>query len=131
MTQPRREVNDEIMQRREADPRETGPATSGRLPYPNEVIGRKEPPFDVTRVDALSPILMHIDFPATKEDIVAKIGQARIPVDQYHTETVAEILDRVAPNSFRSSTEVEAAVNALYERTRTQRGDDLSGRRPN
>jgi hypothetical protein len=131
MAQEQDDRNDKLMQRRKPDPQETGSATSGRLPFPNEIIGKKEPPFDVTGADAISPLLMHVDFPATKEEIASRIGHARVPVDRKRTETVREVLDRVAPETFRSSREVEDAINRIYERSGTQKGDDLGGRKPN
>lgn len=139
MVQPEEKDNATLMQRREPDAREARGAGTAPLPYPGEIVGRKAPPFEVTGADALSPLLMHVDFPATREEIIATIGQARIPVDAQHTMSVAEVLARTGPASFRSSTEVEHAVNRIWDdiRPHDDRGghpwqaDNLTGRKPN
>jgi transposase InsO family protein len=133
-------INDELMQRREPDRREERLAhEAGRLPYPGEVVGNKLPPYEVTGLDALSPLLVHVDFPASKEEIVARIGQARVPVSKDRTETVADILARTAPGTFRSSSEVERAVAQVWDQvfphedrgSRHFQRDNLSKRPPN
>lgn len=130
MVQPPGERNAKIMQWREGEKRERGPATDAPLPYPNEIVGRKAPPYHGTGADALSPLLMHIAFPATREEIKQAIGQARIPVDRTRTERVDAILDRLGPETYRSSREVEDAVKRLAERTGGI-ADDVRRRKPN
>lgn len=97
--------------------------SGGRLPYPGEVVGNKLPPYDVTGLDALSPLLNHVEFPATRAEIVERIGLARVAVDKTTTRTVAEILDLVAPNTFRSHLEVESAVKQVWDRIQPHSGD--------
>lgn len=136
MVHPEEDKNRQLHQNR---PRPAGPATGAPLPYPGELVGKKEPPYDVTGVDALSPLLMHVEFPATRDEIQRAIGQAVIPIDRHRTRSVAEVLDHVGPDTFRSSREVEDAVNRYWdqiaERTgrggRQQKGDNLGGRPPN
>ena len=138
MVHPQEDKNAEIMQRREPPRHETG-EFAGRRPYEGEIIGNKEPPFEVTGMDALSPLLMHVDFPATKEQLAQRIGGARIALDKTHTISVREVIERTAPNEFRSSTEVEHAVERIWRQLvprgdrggRHRQGDDLTGRPPN
>lgn len=140
MVQPEEDRNATLQQRRDLDHREERLAhEAGRLPHPGEVVGNKLPPYEVTGVDALSPLLVHVDFPATKEEVVARIGSARIAISKEQTLTVAEILALTGPTEFRSSAEVEAAVNQIWDRVypHEDRGghqrqrDNLSGRKPN
>lgn len=98
-----------------ASDRRKGHTRTTRAPYPGEIIGDKEPPFDVVGVDALSPILQHVDFPATREDIVAKIGEARIPVSRTKAKSVREVMDFVTPGNFASNREVEEAVKRVWD----------------
>lgn len=86
--------------------------------------------------DALSPLLVHVRFPATKEQIAAAIGDARVPMGQDRTRTVREILERLAPNAFASSRDVERALEQAWPQVadvagrdgRQRQGDDLTGR---
>lgn len=140
MVRDPKDPNGPLMQFREGDHQEQG-KVAGRLPYEGEVIGNKVPPYEVTGVDALSPILMHVDFPASKEQIVQTIGQARVALDKTHTISVAELLERTTPERFDSSTEVEQAVERIWQQVMPhpdggrgghhRQGDDLTGRRPN
>ena len=83
-------------------------------PYGGEVIGgRRKPPFEVTGLDALSPILGSVRFPATKEDVIAAIGEAVIPIDKRRTMRVGELVERASPNDFRSSMEFERAIQSV------------------
>lgn len=135
MVQDPKHDNSTLMQRREAEDRRV----DAPLPYPGEIVGRKTPPFEVTGVDALSPLLMHVSFPASREEVIAAIGQALIPIDKQHTMSVADVLERTAPLTFRSSAEVEAAVKQIWQgiRPHDDRGgrhwqrDDTSARDPN
>ena len=140
MVHPQEDKNDALMQHRDQQPRHEQPErVRGRLPYEGEIVGNKEPPFEVRGMDALSPLLMHVDFPATKEQIVQAIGGARIAVDKTRTLSVREVLEKTAPNEFRSSTEVEHAVQRIWQQvlphpdrgSRHWQGDNLNGRAPN
>lgn len=113
----------------------------GRAPYAGEVVGgRQHPPFEVKGLDALSPILAHVPFPARKADVLAAIGGARIAIDQVKTVSVADILSRVAPERFETSMDLEAAAQRIiremqphYEDGRGahhRQTDNVSGRRP-
>lgn len=116
MVQPQEDRNHERMQRRMMGADEPA-ATHGRLPDPNQVIGgHPAPPFEVVGLDALSPLLMHIAFPASKDEIVAAIGQARVPITRTRTMSVAEMLDRVMLFEFRGSSDVEAAIDQAWDR---------------
>lgn len=138
MVQPEEEKNRGIQQRREIDPRESGPAVSHPAPHPGELVGRKQPPYEVVGTDALSPLLMHVDFPATVDDVKNTIGQARIPISSTRTLSVSEVLDKVVPKDFRSSREVEDAVKRVWDQIapHPDRGshhaqrDNLWGREP-
>lgn len=139
MVRDPKDPNGPIMQHREPPSHEQGNA-AGRMPYPGEIVGNKTPPYDVTGVDALTPLLMHVDFPATREQIVQAIGQARIALDKQRTISVAEVMEKSAPAEFRSSTEVEQAVQRVWKQIMPRpdprgghhrQGDDLTGRPPN
>ena len=80
------------------------------MPRPQEDKNR-----EVVGVDALSPLLLRVQFPATKEEVIDAIGAARIPIDAQHTRTVREVLDRTAPATFLNSAEVEAAVARAWD----------------
>lgn len=101
------------MQFREGNGRQEA-IEGGRLPYENEVIGNKTPPFQVTGVDAISPLLMHVTFPATKEQIMELIGGAQIAVNKTKTMPLRDILDKTAPREFRNRGEVEQAINHVW-----------------
>ena len=139
MVQDPKDPNGPLMQYREGDRREQGELAGGRLPYEGEVIGNKLPPYEVTGLDALSPLLMHVDFPVTKERLAERIGGARVALDKTRTISVREVIDRTAPNEFRSSGEVEEAVKRIWQQltARPDRGshhrqdDNLTGRKPN
>ena len=114
--------------------------TGGRLPYEGEVVGGPHPPYEITGLDALSPLLTHVEFPATKAGLIAQIGHARIAIDEQHTRRVAEVLEAVAPNEFPSSAEVEAAVKRAWDQiahppdhargSQHWQRDDVNQRRP-
>lgn len=87
---------------------------ASRLPHPGEIIGRKEPPFQATGLDALSPLLLDVRWPATKAEVIAQVGDAVIPIDQYRTRRAAEIIGLAGPESFRSSKELEDAINHVW-----------------
>lgn len=137
MVKPEDQRNAEIMQARGPQPREAHGAGEGRAPWPNEVVGLHEPPYHPIGVDALSPLLLHVAFPATKSDIAQAIGDARIAVSQDHSRKVREILEILAPERFASSREVEEAVRRAWPQVaglqgrgaRHQKGDNLEGRR--
>lgn len=121
------------------------PTESGaRLPNPGEVAGNKMPPMNVTGLEALSRRLNHVKFPATREyivELVERIGLARIPIDKASTRSVTDIMQMVAPNTFRSHVEVESAVKQVWDRIQTRSGDgrgshhgqrdDLTGQKRN
>jgi len=125
-----------IMQARGDVPREHVGVTHGRLPYPNEVIGRNEPPYHPIGTDALSPLLLHLEFPCTKQQIVDVIGHARIAVSHDATRSVAEIVEMLGPETFTSSREVELAVERVWDQVADLQGrggrhwqaDNLDGR---
>lgn len=135
MVQPREDKNDRIMQAREP-PREP---TLGRPPEPGEVMGHRGPPFEVVGLDALSPALLHVRFPATLDDVVQALGSVEVPIDKWRTASVAEILDLVALPRFESKAQLEDAVNRSWTRIRdalghagerggrNRQGDDVAG----
>lgn len=114
MVQPQEDKNEAIMQRRVAQ-RKEGPPAEHEAPWPGAVVGRPEPPYEVVGLDALSPLLRHVEFPATKEEVAQRIGQARVPISRERTMSVGEILDKVNPTAFRSSMEVEDAVKHAWD----------------
>lgn len=132
MVHPQDDKNATLQQGREG-PHDT---QAGRLPHPGEIVGRKEPPYQATGLDALSPLLSHVQFPASKEDVIATIGQARIPIDRFRTASVAELLEPLGPNEFPSSAELEQAFARSFREQgagetrggRQWQGDDVSGR---
>lgn len=83
-------------------------------PVPGEIIGRKEPPFQATGLDALAPLFRHVDFPATKEEVVEKIGDAVIPIDRQRTSRAEEIIRKTAPDTFRSAQELADAIDRTF-----------------
>jgi hypothetical protein len=123
MTKPEDQHNAEIMQRRGYHPAEAEGHGGGREPYPNEIIGLNEPPYHPIGVDALSPILLHVEFPATKEEIARKIGDARIAVSQNETRRIADILAFLGPETFQTSKDVERAAENAWDQIA-----DLQGR---
>lgn len=135
MVHPQEDKNATLQQGRGAQ-RDQPEGQAGRLPYPGETVGRKEPPYQATGLDALSPLLSHVRFPASKEEIIATIGQARIPIDKLRTATVAELLDPVGPNEFPSSAELEQAFSRVFHEQgaretrggRQWQGDNVTGR---
>ena len=122
-----------------AGDRRVGHTRTTRAPYPGEVVGNKTPPFEVVGVDALSPILMHVEFPASREDIVEAIGEARIPVSRNRARSVREIMGFLTPDSFASNREVEESLKRVWDqvadnadlsdRGGRQRQDDRTERR--
>lgn len=134
MVHPQEDKNATLQQGRE--PQHEPERQAGRLPYPGEIVGRKEPPYHATGLDALSPLLSHVRFPASKEDIIASIGQARIPIDKFRTASVAELLDPLGPNEFPSSAELEQAFARSFREQgagetrggRQRQGDNVGGR---
>ena len=66
-------------------------------------------------LDALSPLLEHVTFPATKEDVIARIGDLQVPIDKESTSTVRTIVAQVTPESFQSSAALEDAVKARWD----------------
>jgi hypothetical protein len=112
-------------------------AAEGRPPRANEVVGAsQQPPYHPIGADALSPLLLRVAFPATKEEIVDAIGEARIAVSHDRTRSVAEVLDLLAPERYASSLDVERALETAWPEVsqaqgrggRARQGDDLSGR---
>lgn len=85
-------------------------------PLAGEIVGHGEPPYGVRGFAALAPILATVRFPATKQEIVSRIGGAVIAVDSSKTVRVSEILELTAPPSFRSRIELEEAVRRVWDR---------------
>ena len=118
--------------------RVAGHARFTRDPYPGEIVGNKEPPFEVVGLDALSPLLTHVEFPATREQVIERIGAARVPVSRQRAKSVREILEQVAPTEFRSSRELEDSVMRVWDQvaeiggraSRHRQNDNLEGRDP-
>lgn len=116
---------------------ESRPRANGRMPYPNEVVGNtNQPPFEVVGTDALSPLLMQVGFPVTKEQLIERIGHARMPIDHRSTRTIREVLERAVPTHFQTSRDVELAVERvlvdflpLTDRSK-RRGEEFTNRRP-
>lgn len=151
MAHPNKDRNDVLMQGREAPDARPGndvlgqvaperlerKEDGGRLPHDGEIIGRKEPPYQATALDALTPLLVHVDFPATKAQLMETIGHAQVPIDRARTARVADILEKTAPTTFQSSAEVEAAVARIWDQVRPHEDrdghhwqrDNLTGRR--
>ncbi|MEA3200513.1 MAG: hypothetical protein QOE90_1941 [Thermoplasmata archaeon] len=118
MVQPQEDRNREIMQRREPEP---SPGV-GRPPYPNEVIGNEQPPYEVVGLDALSPILLHVPFPADAATVASTIGEARIALDARRTIRVADILPLLGPTEFATQAAFEDAVRHAWTRIRDAAG---------
>ena len=114
MVHPQEDRNSTLHQSRAPEPREQAGGHAGRPPYAGEIVGRKEPPYQATGLDALSPLLHHVEFPCTLDDVKAAIGQARIPIDKMRTAQVADLLDRIGPMEFRSSRELEVAFSNVF-----------------
>lgn len=114
MVNPHEDRNSVLHQSRAEEPRERAGGHAGRLPYPGEIVGRKEPPYQATGLDALSPLLHHVDFPCTLDDVIAAIGHARIPIDKMRTAQVSDLLQRIGPQEFRSSRELEVAFSNVF-----------------
>lgn len=137
MVQPKEYDNNTLMQRREP-PREPDESHAGRLPYPGEVIGHGAPPYEIIGLDALSPVLSKVDFPATKDALIQQLGEARIPVDQQRLISIRELLDKTTPETFASSREVETAIRRIWQQVvphpdrggRQVQNDNTSARRP-
>lgn len=150
MVDPDKDRNDVLMQGREEPDAQPGnnvlgqrnvermdrKEDGGRLPYPGEIVGRKEPPFQATGLDALTPLLVHVQFPVTKEELIQAIGQAQVPLDKTRTASVASIIEKTALVRFQSSQEVEQAVARVWDQIfphqdrggRHWQRDNLSGR---
>lgn len=116
MVQPREDVNNTLSRERPPKPE----PSVGRAPYPGEVVGHDAPPYDVVGVDALSPLLLHVSFPATKDAIARSIGAARVPVDAQRSISVAAILDLLGPATFESRRDLEAAAKRAWVRVRDE-----------
>ncbi|HET6403379.1 MAG TPA: hypothetical protein VFH78_01925 [Candidatus Thermoplasmatota archaeon] len=114
MVNPHKDRNNVLHQAREPEHRDDPANEAGRPPYPGEIIGRKEAPFKVTGLDALAPLFANIRFPATKEEVLAALGQVQIPIDKWRLAQAGEILANLAPESFRSSEELQAAFNRTF-----------------
>lgn len=139
MVRDQDDQDDERMQHRDQRPRHEQPGRAhGRLPHEGEIVGDKAPPFEVTGMDALSPPRMRVGFPAMKENVIDAIGSARIAVDESRTASVREVIEKTSPDGFRPSTEVEHAVQRIWQqvmphpacRSPRWQGDDLDGRSP-
>lgn len=89
---------------------------AGRPPRANEVIGHGGRFHQVTGMDALSPILAHVPFPASKGEIIAILGDARIAIDKVATMPVRAILDMTAPETFASQQDLERAIQHVWNR---------------
>ena len=114
MVHPQEDRNNVLGQAREGEHREQPGNQAGRAVHPGEIVGRKEPPFEVTGLDALSPLLTHIDFPATKDEIIAQIGEAQIPIDKWRTARAADLIEAAGADEFPSSRELEIAINRTF-----------------
>lgn len=138
MANPHEDRNNVLHEAREAEHREEPLYQTGRPVEPGEIVGRKEPPFEVTGLDALSPLLAHVEFPATKEEVLARVGAARFPIDRWRTASTASLIEATGAREFRSSRELEVALNRSFHEhppTETRGGyhwqrDDVDGRRP-
>lgn len=95
--------------------RAAGQTRWSRAPYAGEIVGNKTPPFEVVGLDALSPVLTHVDFPATREEIVDAIGDVQIPIDKMRTKTVREMLADVGPTRFASSKILEDSLARAWD----------------
>ena len=114
MVHPQEDRNNTLQQAREGEHREEPGMEAGRPPYPGEIVGRKEAPFEVTGLDALSPLFANIRFPATKEEIIAQIGEAQIPIDKWRLAPAADLIRLAGADEFPSSRELEVAINRAF-----------------
>lgn len=139
MVHPHDDRNNVLHQAREPEHQDEPANEAGRPPYPGEIIGRKEPPFEVTGLDALSPLFAQVKFPATKEEIIAQIGKAMIPIDKWRVAPAADLIRAAGADEFPSSRELEIAIDrGFHEHPPSEaRGgyhwqrDNVDGRPPN
>lgn len=93
-----------------------------RAPYAGEVPGHQTPPYDIIGVQALSPMLTHVEFPASSDDILAALGDVRIPISQREVRTVREMLDLIGGGSYQSAAQFEDAVARNWDRIANVQG---------
>lgn len=102
--------------------RAAGRTRWSREPYAGEIIGNKSPPFEVVGLDALSPVLTHVEFPATREEIVEHIGDVQIPIDKMRTKTAREMLADVGSTRFASGKILEDALARVWDTVAEREG---------
>lgn len=89
---------------------------AGPAPRPNEVIGHGRKGHAVRGLDALTPILAHVAFPASKTEVIEAIGQVRVPIDRVATKSVREIVEMTAPETFATSDDLTSAIAHVWDR---------------
>ncbi|HUR69134.1 MAG TPA: hypothetical protein VM370_07790 [Candidatus Thermoplasmatota archaeon] len=106
MVRPHEEKNDALRLPREQ--------TIDRSLAEGEVLGgHRKPPFHVVGLDALAPALYTVPFPATKEEILDRLGDVRMPIDKRRTRLVGEIVERALPEQYATATDLMAALQRV------------------
>jgi hypothetical protein len=104
-------------------------ARSGAPSHAGKIVGDPRPPYHGVGVSKLSPLLEYVDFPATRGDVAARIGDYRVPVSRERTRSVRSILEHEGiPDAFPTSRHLERAVSEHWDEIAEPDSADVSHR---